>query len=135
MASGLTDYLANLFLEYLVSKADVPVMPANAYVALCTTAPTRTAAGTAATYTGYARKQTAAADWAAAGAAAIQNAAAITFAAATAGSETITHFEIWDAAAAGNRLAFGALTAGLAVSAGITPSFAIGDLDINISPT
>ncbi len=61
------------------------------------------------------------------------NDAAITFAAAASGSETETHFGIGsDASAAGNLFIWGALTAGLAVSAGITPQFAIGALDISL---
>lgn len=60
------------------------------------------------------------------------NDAAITFAAATGGSETETHFGIGsDTSGAGNLFFWGALTAGLAVSSGITPSFAAGSLDVS----
>ena len=59
------------------------------------------------------------------------NAAAITFGACTAGSSTITHFSIGTAASgAGVLLYSGALTASLAVSNGITPEFATGQLTI-----
>ena len=55
------------------------------------------------------------------------NAAAVTFGACTAGSSTCTFFGIGTAStAAGHLIASGALTASLAVTAGITPSFAIG---------
>ena len=61
------------------------------------------------------------------------NDAAITFAACTSGSDTETHFGIGsDASGAGNLFMWGALTASLAVSAGITPSFAIGALDVTL---
>ncbi len=61
------------------------------------------------------------------------NAAAVTFPACTSGSNTITYFGIGtDSSGAGTLLLKGALSASLAVSAGITPSFAIGDLDINV---
>jgi hypothetical protein len=59
------------------------------------------------------------------------NAAAINFPAATGGSATCTYFGIGtDSSGAGNLLFSGALNASLAVSNGITPAFAIGDLDV-----
>lgn len=60
------------------------------------------------------------------------NAAAVTFPAATGGSNAITHFGIGTASSgAGNLLFKGALSATLNVSSGITPSFAIGELDVD----
>ena len=85
-----------------------------------------------ATYTGYGRVAVARSDaaWTVSGNAA-SNAAAVTFGACSAGSNTITHFGIGTAeTTAGHLLFSGALTASLAVSAGITPEFAIGDLDV-----
>lgn len=62
---------------------------------------------------------------------AAENAAAITFPEATGGSETITHFAVGTApSGAGKILYYGALTASLAVSAGITPEFAAGAIDV-----
>lgn len=84
-------------------------------------------------YTSYARVAVArsGAGWTVAGNNA-SNAAAVTFPACTGGSNTITYFSIGTAASgAGNLLASGALSASLAVSTGITPEFAIGDLDVN----
>jgi hypothetical protein len=61
------------------------------------------------------------------------NDSAVTFPAATGGSETETHFGIGsDSTAAGNLFIWGALTSGLAVSNGITPSFAAGALDVTL---
>jgi hypothetical protein len=61
------------------------------------------------------------------------NDAVINFPAATSGSETETHFGIGsDTSGAGNLFFWGALAAGLAVSTGITPSFAAGALDITL---
>jgi len=58
---------------------------------------------------------------------------AITFPAATGGSETETHFGIGsDQTLGGNLFLWGALTASLAVSNGITPSFAAGALDVTL---
>lgn len=55
------------------------------------------------------------------------NTAAVTFPACTGGSSTVTYFGIGTASSGvGNLIASGALTASLAVSNGITPSFAIG---------
>jgi hypothetical protein len=63
----------------------------------------------------------------------VDNDAAITFTTATGGSETETDFGL-TLATTGNYLQiFGALTASLAVSNGITPEFAIGDLDISLT--
>lgn len=83
-----------------------------------------------AAYTGYARVAVArsSAGWTVTGDA-YSNAAAISFGACTAGSETETYFSVGTSATgAGEILLFGALTSGLAVSSGITPSFAIGQL-------
>ena len=88
-----------------------------------------------ATYTGYARVTVArsGAGWTVSGTAPTQaaNAAAVTFPACTAGNNTITHFSVGYTSGT-NILASGALTASLAVSAGITPSFAIGALAVTL---
>jgi len=84
-----------------------------------------------ATYTDYARVAVArsGAGWTVS-VANVSNAAAVTFPAASAGSDTITHFGIGSAAsAAGNLFWSAALDASRDISAGITPEFAIGELD------
>ena len=86
-----------------------------------------------ATYTGYARVAVArsGAGFTISGAN-VSNAAAVTFGTCTAGSNTITHFGIGSSASgAGDLLFKGATTASLAVSAGIAPTFGIGELDVN----
>ena len=88
---------------------------------------------TEATYTPYARVAVArsGAGWTISGNN-VSNTAAITFAACSSGSDTITHFGIGsDASGVGNLFFKGALTASRNISAGITPSFAIGELDVN----
>lgn len=61
------------------------------------------------------------------------NAAAVTFAACGVTGATLTHFGIGsDSSGAGNLFFSGALSASLAVSSGITPAFAIGELDVNL---
>jgi len=100
------------------------------YISLHTADPGETGTQTTseATYTSYARVAVArssggftiTADTAA-------NTAAVTFPACTGGSSTVTYFGIGTASSgAGNLIASGALTASLAVTNGITPSFAIG---------
>lgn len=106
------------------------------YVSLHTGDPGETGSQTTseATYTSYARVAVArsAAGWTISGAN-VSNAAAITFPAATGGSSTVSHFGIGsDSSGAGNLFFSGALTGSVAVTAGITPSFAIGELDVNL---
>lgn len=63
----------------------------------------------------------------------VDNDSAITFPAATGGSETETDFGLgFSASGAGILQIFGALVASLAVSNGITPEFAAGTLDITL---
>ena len=84
-----------------------------------------------ATYDDYARVAVArsGAAWTVA-AANVSNAAAVSFPAASAGSDTVTHFGIGsDASGAGNLFWSAALDASRDISAGITPEFAIGELD------
>lgn len=103
------------------------------YVALLTAAPSDTDTGSTiaeAAYTGYNRVATAPADWNAWSAGSLSNAVDIEFGEATAGSDTLTHFALVDAATAGNVILYGALDASLAVSAGITPRFKAGDLAV-----
>lgn len=110
--------------------------PGNFFISLHTADPGETGTQTTseATYTGYGRVSVArsGAGWTVSANNAA-NAAAVTFGACTAGTNTITHFGIGsDSTGTGNLFLKGALTASLAVSAGITPSFAIGELDVNL---
>lgn len=106
------------------------------YISLHTADPGETGTQTTseATYTSYARVAVArsGAGWTVTGGNA-SNAAAVNFPAATGGTNSITHFGIGsDLTTAGNLFFKGALDNPLAVSSGITPSFAIGELDVNI---
>lgn len=61
----------------------------------------------------------------------VTNAALIQFPQCTGSSETVTHVGIGTAASSTGKLLYkGALSASLAVSSGIQPQFAAGDLDI-----
>lgn len=106
----------------------------NLYVSLHTADPGEAGdqSTSEATYTGYARVAVArtSGGWTVTGNA-VENAAAINFPACTGGTNTITHFGVGTLSSGTGKLLYsGALTASLAVSAGITPSFAAGALDI-----
>lgn len=102
------------------------------YIALYTADPgeSGTATTNEATYTSYARVAVArsGAGWSVSGNQA-SNAAAVAFATCTGGSNTITHAGIvQNSSGAGDLYISGALTSSLAVSNGIAPNFAIGQL-------
>jgi hypothetical protein len=106
------------------------------YVSLHTADPGETGNQTTSetAYTNYARQAVArsAAGWTVS-AANVSNTAAITFPTCGATGATITHFGIGSAVSGTGNLFFkGALTSSLAVSNGITPAFAIGELDVNL---
>lgn len=108
------------------------------YISLHTADPGETGNQTTseATYTSYARvsvnRASGAGGWTVSTNNA-SNASTITFPAATGGSNTITHFGIGsDSTGVGNLFFKGALGASRVISAGITPSFAAGDLDVNL---
>lgn len=112
------------------------VTAGSLYVSLHTANPNETGNQTTseAAYTSYARVAVArsTAGWTVTSGVG-DNDAAITFPAATGGSETETHFGLGSASSgAGNLDLWGALTASLAVSSGITPSFEAGALDITL---
>jgi hypothetical protein len=110
----------------------------NLFVALHTADPLEAGDQTSseATYTGYARVSVArtSGGWtvsAAGDPTTAVNAGTITFGACTAGSNTITHATIGVATSGASKILYGgALTASLAVSNGITPSFAASALSI-----
>ena len=106
------------------------------YISLHTANPNETGTQTTseAAYTSYARTSVArsTSGWTVASGVA-DNDGAINFPQATGGSETETHFGIGsDTSGTGNLFLWGALTSGLAVSSGITPSFAAGALDVTL---
>lgn len=108
------------------------------YVALHTADPGEAGDQTTneATYTGYARVAVArsAGGWTVSGNN-VSNTAAVTFGACTAGSSTVTYASVGVASGGASqiiaRMAFTS-PASLAISAGITPSFAIGELDVTV---
>jgi hypothetical protein len=110
-------------------------VPGSFFISLHTADPGETGAQNTseANYTGYARVAVArsGAGWAVAGNN-ISNAALVNFPPCTAGANTVTHFGIGsDAIGAGNMFFTGSLNSTLNISAGITPSFGVGELDVN----
>lgn len=146
--SAASDYLENAVLALLFNNTNISDLgdatgvrssttAGSIWVELYTATPSDTGGGTVATYTGYARVAVArsGAGWTVSGTSPTQvaNAAAVTFGACTAGSSTVTHFGLFDASTAGNLLVWGALSASLAVTAGVTPQFAIGQLTVQLA--
>ena len=130
---NISNYLANALLNHIFGKGTY-TPPTNIYVELSTTAPTD--AGTNVTPPsggGYARKQTAPADWNMGSGRIIDNANAIEFAEASGSWGTLSYFTLWDAAEEGHFLGWGALTTPKAVGAGDTARFAAGDLDVSFT--
>lgn len=130
-----TDFLELIFNGTAIADLaeDDSSSPATAlYVSLHTADPGEAGDQTTneAAYTSYARVGVArtAGGWSVSGNT-VSNVSAVTFPAATGGSETITHFGIGTGASgAGYLIMSGALTASLAVSSGITPEFAAGQI-------
>lgn len=134
------DLLLHVFNNVAIAGiGDAAGLPASAaagslYVSAHTADPGEagTQATSETTYTGYARAAVArsSAGWTVVGNA-VSNTAAVGLPACTGGTNTLTHFGIGtDASGAGKLLYSGPLTASLAVSSGITPSFNAGDIDI-----
>lgn len=104
------------------------------YVSLHTADPGETGDQTTneTSYTSYARVAVArsAGGWTVSGAA-VSNTALVQFPQCTGGSATLTHVGVGtDASGAGKLLYSGALASSLAVSSGIQPQFAAGDIDV-----
>lgn len=128
---ALTSYTANL-----VAKAQCHGTayqgPATVYLALVTTTPSKTVAGTEVTLGGYERvtfnQSTGFTDDDAGG---LENTADIAYAEATADyDDDVVAVEAYDADTAGNRLWFIVLSTAKTVVSGQTPKFLAGDLTL-----
>jgi len=145
MAGSKKDTFENSILKLIFNNDDIAgigdagglqnsAAAGSLYVALFTADPSDSAQGTETTYTNYARVGVARSSggWTVSGNN-CSNAAAVTFATCGATGATLTGFAICtgDTEGADDAIYWGELTADLIVSAGITPEFAVGDLDIN----
>ena len=127
--AGLTDYAENKTLDHILGVASWA--SAQRYVGLLTAAPTDSTGGTevSTSGTGYVRQ---AVTFAAASGGASSNSALIDFGTASGAYGTVTHVGIYDAASAGNLLAYAALSASKTVAASDSFQIPIGDLDISL---
>lgn len=132
----ISDTYANNLLDLAFSKASNS-FPATMYVGLSSTTPTNTGTNVTEPSTGsYARVSVTnnATNWPAASSRSKSNGTAITFPTATAdwlSGANLTHFVIYDAASSGNFIAWGELTAPVAVTSGTQAAFAVGALVVN----
>ena len=143
--SAKTDAFENSLLDLIFTNTDLAgigdatglqgsTVAGSLYVSLHTSSPGETGNQTTneCAYTSYARVAVArsGSGWTVTGDT-VSNAAAVTFPEATGGSETATHFGIGtDLSGTGNLLYHGTLDTSRAISAGVTPEFAIGALDV-----
>lgn len=126
---SFADYLENKILDHITGKT--AYAKPTAYLAV----------GTGGADTGltgepsgdnYARVATAGGDWNAAAAGSVDNASILSFPQASGDWGVMTHFALYDAAAAGNCLAWGALTASKTVENKDILRFEAGDLIITL---
>lgn len=130
--SQMSDYLEQKLLEH-VFKNTPYTQPSTVYLALFTSATDDAAGGTEVSGNGYGR-QPITFGAAANPAGTIQNSLLIAFPTATPSLwGTVTHFAIYDASSAGNRLVWGALSASKTINAGDRIEFAIGDITITFA--
>ena len=132
--AAASDYLENKVNDHVWGGGDY-VRPATVYVALFTSAPTDAGGGTEVTGGSYARAAVTnnTTNFPASAAGAKANAAAISFATATAAWGTITHIGVFDALTAGNLLVHAALSAPKTIQNGDTFSLSIGALTVSVS--
>ena len=127
---GATDYWENKILDAILGDGRAASMPATVYVALFSTAPSDAGGGVELAGSGYARVAVAntTANWPNAAAGQKSNANEILFPVATANWVNATHAAIFDAAAAGNMLAWTNLTTAKTILSGVQGRFGPGTL-------
>lgn len=133
--AALSDYAEQQIIDHLF-RTGTFAKPAAIYIALFTAAPSDSGGGTEASGGSYARVEVPQADaqWNAPGTTGLtDNVNVITFPTATAPWGTITHFGIFDAAAAGNLLLHGAVTTSKVIGTGDIAQFAAGTLDVTFA--
>lgn len=143
--AAMTDYLENKLIDQLLRGQTAPTT-ADIYIALFTTAPSDSAAGTEPSGNGYARAhvvsalsawsgtQSAGSTTASSGSTGTtSNNSTITFPTPTAGWGTVTHFGVFDAATSGNMLFHGALTISKTINQDDTVAFPAGSLSFTFA--
>jgi len=128
---SFADHWENEILDYLFGKGSYA--SPTIYVGLSTADPGDDGAGLSEPAgNGYARVQTAPADWNSASGGSLDNASLIEFNEATDAWGTLTHFALFDAASSGNMLAHGSLTQAKTIGNGDTARFSAGDLTVSL---
>lgn len=125
---SLSDFAELELLDHVFNAAYTP--PATVYLALHTADPTDDGSGAEANYTSYART---AITFGAASSRRVTQSGAVTFPASTGGSNTVTHWGVWDASSGGNMLAHGAFVTSKSIVSGNTPSVATGVVYVEFS--
>lgn len=129
MAGSLSDYAEDAVLDHLFRNTAL-TSPATVYAALFTAAPSDSGGGTEVSGGSYARV---AVTFGAASGGATDNTAIIDFGTATANWGTIVAMAVFDAATAGNMLAWADLATSKTVNNGDAARFSVGDLDITLA--
>jgi hypothetical protein len=128
---SFADYLEDEILDHILN--DGAYTAPTIFVGVSTVNPGDDASGLAEpSGNGYARVETAAADWNAASGGSKTNANAITFPTASGSWGTLTYVALFDAASSGNLLASGALTASKAIASGQALRFPASSLTVSL---
>jgi hypothetical protein len=129
--AGLSNYYEGKILDHMFRNvAFTP--PATVYVALFTTAPTDAGGGTEVSGGGYARQAVSFGAVSGGSPSQIANSAAVSFPVATASWGTVVAFGLYDAATAGNLLAWANLTTSKLIDVNDQAQFAAGALTITL---
>jgi hypothetical protein len=142
--AALTDYFENKLIDQIF-RGQAYAFPASLYIGLLTAAPSDSTAGTEVAGGAYARVAVAGslANWAGTQAAGstvastgtggtTSNNGVITFPTPSAGWGVVTHVGIYDAAAAGNLLAYATLSVAKTINSGDAVTFPAGSLTFQI---
>jgi hypothetical protein len=124
---SFSNYLENKVLDH-VFGGSAYTAPSTLYVGLFTSDPGEAGGGTEVSGGSYARQTI---TFTVTGSQA-SSSAAVEFPTATASWGTITHAAVYDAASAGNLLAYGALTASKTIDSGDVFRIPSGDFDIDL---
>jgi hypothetical protein len=129
--AGFSDYYESKVLDHML-RGTAFTPPSTVYVALFTAAPTDAGGGTEVSGGGYARQSVAFGAPSGTAPTQIANSADVTFPVATASWGTVVAFGLFDAATAGNLLAWDNLTASKAIDVNDQAKFATGDLKVTL---
>lgn len=133
--ASFSDYLELKVLDYIFNDPSTAFITGDVFLGLWTSALTDASTGSTtgeAAYTGYARLDIPPASMSAAAAGSKTNSSALTFAACTAGSATITFFGTFDAATVGNMLTWGTCTSTTVDTSHTPATVAIGALAVTL---